>query len=242
MNASRRREIKALLGPRWTTRLRCLLGGKPLPRWGNFRRTTPFSTYFGFDRGTPVDRYYLNKFLQANQSLIAGDVLEIQTTAYTRKFGREVRCAHSLDIDPQHEVTYTCDLASCDIVASNSYDCFLLPNTLQHLRYLEPALCNALRIIRPGGVILASACGFVPLIPDGPDYWRLSGEGWKEVAHRVWPGCEIHVESYGNCLVVLAAVMGLALEELDPHELELSDPRYPVLTTIFCRKPILDRI
>ena len=41
--------IKQLAGPRGTLILRCLTRGYDLPRWGNLRRTIPFSTTFGFD-------------------------------------------------------------------------------------------------------------------------------------------------------------------------------------------------
>ena len=80
------------------------------------------------------------------------------------------------------------------------------------------------------------AAGFLPLIPDGPDYWRFSVQGWSEILTRVWPGCEVTVESHGNCLAAVAAMLGLALEELTPGELDVTDPRYPVLISLVCRK------
>jgi hypothetical protein len=83
---------------------------------------------------------------------------------------------------------------------------------------------------------LASIAGLVPLIPDGPDYWRFSAEGVRELTQRVWPDADVVVQSYGNCLAAVAAMMGLALEELRAEELEINDPRYPVLITVFCRK------
>src|SRR5438105_201348 len=33
------------------------------PVWGNLRRTTPFSDHYAFDRGTPIDRYYVAQFM-----------------------------------------------------------------------------------------------------------------------------------------------------------------------------------
>jgi len=92
-------------------------------------------------------------------------------------------------------------------------------------------------VIKPGGVILASGAAFEPLISDGPDYWRLSAVGWTEVLQRVWAGCDVRVESHGNCLAAVAAMLGLALEELTPAELDVFDSQYPVLITIFCQKP-----
>ena len=208
-----------------------------MPRWGNLRRTTPFSTCFGFDRGTPVDRYYLERFLGNNRQRITGDVLEIQSTGYTARFGAGVRVAHSLDIRADSSPTYICDLASCsDVVPSNRYDCFLLPNTAQHLRDLDPALRHAVRVVKPGGTVLMSAAGFLPLIPDGPDYWRIAADGWRVLAERVWPDSDTVVESHGNCLAAIAALHGLAAEELTASELDAHDPRYPVLLTIRCIK------
>jgi hypothetical protein len=233
-----RQELKNLIGPTWTTRLRCLAHGRELPRWGNLRRTKPFSANFGFERGTPVDRYYLHKFLEKNRSYITGNVLEIQLPGYTHRYGHKINQAHSVDINPQVRPTFVCDLARSErIIPDASYDCFLLPNTLQHLCDLEGCLRHALRVVKPGGVILASSSTFVPLIPDGPDYWRLSAEGWTEILQRAWVGCEFRVESHGNCLAAVAAMLGLTVEELTPAELDVFDPRYPVLVTLFCRKP-----
>ena len=232
------RRLAALAGPAWTTRLRCLSRGLPLPRWGNLRRVAPFSSQFGFDRGTPVDRYYIEQFFDRHRASITGDVLEIQMVAYARRFGHALGRLESVDVEPRHRPTFVCDLArSDDAVPSAAYDCFLLPSTLQHLRDLDGALRHALRVVRPGGAVLATAAGFVPLIDDAPDYWHLAADGWREVALRAWPGCEVEVTSYGNCLSAVAAMLGLALEELTPGELDAQDPRYPVVVGVACRKP-----
>jgi SAM-dependent methyltransferase len=233
-----RQRLKSLIGPRLTVLARCVLRGKPLPRWGNMRRVTPFSTSFGFDRGTPIDRYYLHRFLDANRSLISGRVLEVQVPSYTKQFGTEVRESHTVDINPAFRATYTCDLADAAQIPSNYYDCFLVPNTFQHILDLHPALRTMLRVVKPGGTLLASAACLLPLISDGGDYWRLSPEGWRLVLEAEWPGCEVLVEAHGNCLAAAAAMYGLAQEELSAAELEASDPRYPLLMTVRCRKPL----
>jgi hypothetical protein len=75
------------------------------------------------------------------------------------------------------------------------------------------------------------------LTGDVPDYWRLSPDGWRELLSRAWPGADIIVGGHGNCLAAVAAQMGLAVEELTAAELDVHDSRYPVLTTIACRKP-----
>lgn len=229
---------KTLVGPATTTRLRCLVRGYGLPRWGNLRRTTPFSSTFGFERGTPIDRYYLHRFLSQHRDAIAGDVLEVQNRSYTERFGRDVTRTDTFDVVPQFSPTHCCDFSHCgEVIPGAAYDCLLLPNTLPHFRELDRALAHARRVVRPGGTILASAAGLLPLTGDVPDYWRLSPDGWRERLRDAWPGAAIDVAGHGNCLAAVAAQLGLAVEELSEAELEVPDPRYPVLTTIACRFP-----
>jgi hypothetical protein len=166
--------------------------GLGLPRWGNLRRTKPFSEEWGFDRGSPVDRHYLDRFLEGHRAAIRGRVLEIHEPRYTKLYGHDVVEAHTVDINPEHHPTFLCDLARSEtVIPSDHYDCFLLPNTLPFLRDVEESLRQALRIVRPGGLILASASPFVPLAGDardGEDLWHMSGAGWREVARKAWPG------------------------------------------------------
>lgn len=230
---------KQLLGPRWTSAVRVMSRRGELPDWGNLRRTQPFSDRFGFDRGTPVDRFYLHRFLDAERAAITGDVLEIQVGGYARRYGHDLNVVHTLDIKPDFSPTYHCDLAAAGaIVPTERYDCFLLPNTLQHLEQIEPALTQALRVVKPGGVILASAANLVRLTSADDDFWRCSAAGWRRIIARVWRGCAVDVRSSGNCLAAVAALYGLAFEELSAQELEIDDDRFPVLTTIKCTKPV----
>ena len=229
--------IKSAIGPHLTVLARCVLRGLPIPRWGNLRRTEPFSGVFGFDRGTPVDRFYLQHFMETNRSAITGRVLEVQVPSYTRTYGHDVETSHTVDINPQFSATYTCDLADAAQIPTNSYDCVLAPNTLQYIRDLPAGLRTLMRIVRPGGVVLASAPTLLPLIPDGEELWHLSPDGWRLTLAREWPGWDVDVEGHGNCLAAIAAMHGLALEEMTGDELMVNDRRYPVLVTIRGRKP-----
>jgi hypothetical protein len=201
---------------------------------------TQFSNdHFGFDRGTPIDRYYVEKFFEKHRDVITGNILEIDRNMYAGQFGRNVLRVDSFDIeaDPSCPPTFVCDLAHCEnVIPTEAYDCVLLPCTLSVLRELGPCLRNALRVVRPNGVILASCATFMPLNTENADYWHYSPAGWREFLPSVWPGCEIVVEGYGNCLAVVAASMGLVVEDVTPKELDYCDPILPVTTTVFCRK------
>lgn len=228
---------KRFAGPAVTVKVRCLLRGYGLPRWGTLRRTTPFSSSYGFERGTPIDRHYLDQFLAAHRGLITGEVLEVQTRDDTERFGQGVTRADTFDIVPAFSPTYLCDLAHCErVIPSGADDCLLLPNALPHVRELDLALAHAARIVKPGGTILASVAGLLPLTGDVPDDWRFSPDGWRERLSAAWPGAAMAIAGHGNCLAAVAAQLGLAREELTREELDAHDPRFPVLTTILARK------
>ena len=45
---------------------------------GTLRRTRPLSDDFGYDRGYPIDRYYIERFLAQHRSHIKGRILEVK--------------------------------------------------------------------------------------------------------------------------------------------------------------------
>ena len=74
------------------------------PAWmGSLRRGQPVSNNWGFDRGRPVDRYYIESFLESHRSDIRGRVLEIMNSDYTMQFGTAVEAAEVLDVDPAYK-------------------------------------------------------------------------------------------------------------------------------------------
>jgi len=70
--------------------------------------------------------------------------------------------------------TFVCDLAHADVRARQSYDCFLLPNTLWSCVTSGDACGICCGVVKPGGVILAATAAFGPLEPGGADYWRMT--------------------------------------------------------------------
>ncbi len=61
------------------------------PNWYNIRNLEPISRVFGFDRGTPIDRVYIEDFLEKNKSCIQGVICEISEDTYSKKFGSSVQ-------------------------------------------------------------------------------------------------------------------------------------------------------
>src|ERR687895_460818 len=83
--------VRRLLSVSARRRLRRLGAWPPVGslRLGSLRRVTPISRNYGFDRGTPIDRHYIERFLTRHAGDVRGRVLEVGDDEYTRRFGGE---------------------------------------------------------------------------------------------------------------------------------------------------------
>jgi len=138
----------------------------------------PLSTEWGFDRGTPVDRYYIERFLAAHADDIRGRTLEVKSASYTRQFGRGVTQADVLDIDASNpDATIVADLAVGAGIPERTFDCFVLTQTLQLIYDVQGAVAQSHRLLRPGGVLLVTVpivSRIVPRYGLATDYWRFT--------------------------------------------------------------------
>jgi SAM-dependent methyltransferase len=126
-----------------------------LPLWISLRTTRPRSTNYGFDRGTPIDRFYFEEFLRHWSGDVRGDVLEVKSTAYAERFGSGVAKVDVLDLDRGNAgATVIADLGEPETLPAAAYDCFVLMQTLQYVARPELALANAWSALRPTGVLL----------------------------------------------------------------------------------------
>jgi SAM-dependent methyltransferase len=237
--------VRKVLPPAARVRLRRLMRLQRLvlrPRWGNLRRRRPFSEHFGNDRGTPVDRIYIARFLAEHAVDVRGHVLEVGDSGYTGRYGGSVVARSDvLDIDPGNRAaTIVADLAQPDSLPSDRFDCFLLIQTLQYVADVQAALRNAWKSLRPGGVLLVCVPGISRLDPDpGPahDLHRFTPAGLAATLRATLPAAEQHTVGYGNLLTAVAFLYGIAAEELRPEELAAYDPHYPVLAAARVVRP-----
>ena len=211
--------------------------------FGNLRRVTPMSRDFGFDRGQPIDRYYIEQFLDRTRMTYNGRVLEIGDDTYTSTFGgNRVSVSDVMHVDDSNPAaTIVGDLAHADHIPSDTFDCIILTQTL-HLIYDVPAAIRTLhRILKPGGVLLATFPGVSQIARDrwGETwYWGFTTLSARRLFEESFPAGTIHVESRGNVLTALGFLHGLAAEELRQEELDYNDPTYQVLVMLRAEKPI----
>ncbi len=231
---------KRILPARFRQWLRCMqvrVSESPMykcTRFGSFRRVTPIHAGFGMGRGTYIDRYYIERFLEDNSSNIKGRVLELSDNAYTVRFGgNRVTRSDILDIRPDHpQATIIGDLTAADSIPSDSFDCIILTQVLNFIYDIRAAVETVHRILKPGGCVLVSVPGIAPLSPDEMeycgDYWRFTRLSLRGLFEEVFGAGCIEVESRGNVLAAMAFLHGLAVEELKPEELDYRDPFYEV--------------
>ena len=206
------------------------------PAWlGTLRRTTPLSTIWGHDRGTPIDRVYIESFLSDHRHDIRGRVLEVRDNDYTARFGTRVSRSDVLDIDPGNPcATIRADLEAADAIRSESFDCFILTQTLQYLADVPGSLVHARRILKAGGVLLATVPVVAPIdrLANQPDRWRFPPELCGLLFNAVFGQQHVQVQAYGNVLACIAFMVGMAREELSPDELGSYDPAFPLVAGV----------
>jgi SAM-dependent methyltransferase len=209
-------------------------------RWGNLRRRRPFSDDWGFDRGLPVDRFYIESFLSLCADVIRGRVLEVAEPLYTRRFGGDrVTSSDVVDIDASNEAaTIVADLALPGSLPAERFDCAIVTQTLQYVDDPVAAVSNLSQALAGGGTLLLTVPCMSRLDPEQRqlDRWRFTPLGLEDLIRRGCPQGELDVRGYGNVLAATAFLMGLAADELRRAELEDLDPDFPLVACARARK------
>jgi SAM-dependent methyltransferase len=200
------------------------------------RRLQPLSDNWGWERGTPVDRHYIERFLAARASAVHGAVLEVGDRRYTERFGRDVSRSEVVDIDVRNgSATFVADLATDDgTLPSDCFDCFILAQTLQYVHDPGAAVAQARRILKPGGTLLCT----VPVVSRigrrrlESEYWRFTPAGCRRLFDEHFPRGLVTVEAFGNMLTSIAFLLGMAAEELSERELAHADVFHPLVVCV----------
>ena len=209
--------------------------------FGDLHRLAPVSGCFGFDRGLPVDRYYIERFLERHATEIVGRVLEIGDDAYTRRFGRSRvfrrDVLHVRQGNPH--ATLVGDLTDPDVLPEGAFDCIILTQTLQLIYDVRLAIERIHRALAPGGAVLVTAPG-ISQIDSGEWrhtwYWSFTAPALQRLFGDVFGADAVLVERYGNVFAATAFLQGLAVEELNTSDLDVIDQAYPVIVAVRARK------
>jgi SAM-dependent methyltransferase len=124
------------------------------------------------------------------------------------------------------------DLSEGDNFPSAMFDCIVLTQTLHLIFDMRKAIATLHRMLKPGGVLLATVPG-VSSIDRGQWgsswYWSLSPAALSRLLEEKFDSANVNVIAYGNVLAAVAFLHGLAEHELSAAELDAHDPQYPMI-------------
>lgn len=210
------------------------------PNWHNLRTTQPISTVFAFDRGTPIDRVYIEDFLKKNRDLICGSTLEIAENTYSKQFGTNVKVFEILHSVDSPNATIIGDLTDPKTLPENKIDCFICTQTLNFIYDYKGAIKGAHHLLKQNGVILATVSGISQIsrydMDRWGDYWRFTTLSIKRVFSEIFGEENVEVDFYGNVLSSVAFLEGISAEELTKEELFYKDQDYQLTIVIKAKK------
>lgn len=196
---------------------------------------------WGYDRGEPLDRWYVEDFLARfgnhegyAEGDITGRVMELGDDMYVRKYGAPDAEIEVLHVYSEHpDVTLVGNIVTGEGVPKDRWDCIVITQTLHVIYDMRAALRNLHDALRPGGVLLLTVPGITPAcVPDRDhwgDYWRLTSLGLRRLLEEFFPAENITVDAYGNVMTATGFLHGMSSDEFSRTELTMRDPRFEVI-------------
>ncbi len=232
----------------WIRKIQRRLGIHFVPlgsvNYGDLRRLSPISPIFGIDRDLiSIERHYIESFLREYASDIKGRVLEMGDPNYTVKFGADrvtkSDVLHYVEGNPK--ATIVADLTTAKNIDDNTFDCIIITQTLQMIYEIQATITNLHRILKPGGVVLATSHGITKVarregVDDWGEYWHFTSQSSKRLFQETFPAEGVTVSTYGNVLSTIGSLHGLAASELEPNELDYCDPNFELLVMVRAQK------
>jgi SAM-dependent methyltransferase len=169
-------------------------------------------------------------------------VLEFAENRYTRLGGSRVSHSDILHRTPgKSGVTIVADLADAQEIATNTFDCIIMTQVLQYIYEPRAAVKTLYRILKPGGVLLATFPGISQIsrydMNAWGEYWRFTTLSVRTLFAESFAGNSLDVEAHGNVLASIAFLHGVLSRELRVDELDYRDPDYQLSITLRAVKP-----
>lgn len=197
-------------------------------------KRSPISKVFGFDRGYPIDRYYIEKFICKNKKYISGDVLEIAGNTYTKKYGEHDCKSYIFNIDKSDKNADIIGNLEIEVgIELNKYDCFIMTQTLPFIFNIRMVAKNSIKLLKPGGTLLMTVPGITQIsrydMERWGHYWSFTDLSIKKLFEEFLPSKNIEIETFGNVKAATAFLYGLAQHEIKKKELDYTDRDYQVI-------------
>ncbi len=192
----------------------------------------PVSRLFGFERGTPIDRYYIESFLKSQSAGMVSSVvewtLEVEEDVYSRKYFPE--CSHDILFHSKGM-----DLTRHATLKEEYYGVFICTQVFNFIYDFKDAIVGAYHILKKGGVMLATVGGNISPVSRYDmerwgHYWGFTYLGIQRSIEEVFGIGSVKVIPYGNAIAATAFVQGLSVEDLaEKALLNETDPDYVIV-------------
>ena len=204
---------------------------------GDLRSQEPLSRRFGEDRGLPVCRWYIERFLGEHSTLVRGRVLEVAERTYTRRFGGD-RVTESVVLHAtqgNRGADLVGDLSTGEGIPESRFDAAILSQTLQCIFDVQGAARIIHRMLAPGGTALLTVPAIAPVsrydAERWGEYWHFGEQAMRRLFEPLFGAANVVVAAHGNHVAAHAYLAGMAAGELSEGELLPQDPDYPVVIT-----------
>src|SRR4029079_3199621 len=187
---------------------------------------------FGFDRGKPIDRWYIEQFLEMHATDVRGRVLEVAEDTYARWDGGDrVTRSDVLYARSGHEgTTIVGDLTTGAGIPESTFDCFICTQTLPFIYDVRVAVTGIRRLLAPNGIALVTLPGISQISRadrrDWGDWWRFTEDSATRLFGDVFGSDHVAVDQHGNVRTAAAFLYGLAVEDLPRDAFAPTDPDF----------------
>jgi hypothetical protein len=203
--------------------------------FGNFKRLIPFCPDYGYSRGTPIDRYYLNRFIEEIRDEVTGNTLEIGGAKQNQQLYGFSRANpyRALDMKAKTGVDIVGDVHNPDLCRNNSLDSIIIFNVLEHCERPWVVVDNIHNWLKERGKVFCMVPTAQRIHGAPNDFWRILPDAMGTLFSKF---SALKLLSYGNPITTISSLMGIAAEELSREDLESLNNEYPVATCVVAQK------
>lgn len=199
---------------------------------------------FGESRGTPIDRYYIEKFLSGRKNFKRDiKVLEVGDSNYSKKYFPNAK-HFVLEYESGSpgliiKKTLLLDLGSETLSIAGEFDVIIVPQTLNFIFNVQQAADNLVNLLRPGGQMLITS-GFISQLSTYDydrwgEFWRLTDKALAKIFSNV--NVSVTTNQYGNLSAALLLLQCYSVEDVRKLGLlDHSEQCYPVIYTALVEK------
>ena len=196
---------------------------------------------WGYRRGTPVGRVYIDMFLNKYRECIRGDIMEVAETTYSERFCQKNDTTSFTAIHVEKkEGCRQANLETGEGFYKEEFDTMIITQTLAYIYNLNEVINTIYRSLKQGGhcFVTVTDIGHMGSIETEKygAFWGFHRAGIAKLFTEVFGENNVMIESYGNLKTVVAQLYGICAEDLDKKIINKKDDRYPMIIGIVARK------